>query len=101
MGGVGLGGQGGCERRSSFCENSKKKNLRGGGGWGWVGVRGGGGGGGVGAGSGFGEGGGGVGGKPFFGVFDKVQHKQSCTVTEVDTRTEILYLKNRGIVLSL
>ena len=28
-GGVGLGGQGGCERRSNFCENSKKK-LRGG-----------------------------------------------------------------------
>ena len=28
MGGVGLGGQGGCERRIEvFCENSKKKNF--------------------------------------------------------------------------
>ena len=25
-GGGGLGGQGGCERRSGYCENSKKKN---------------------------------------------------------------------------
>ena len=44
MGGVGLGwgGQGGCERNRSFCENSKKKKIfflggggRGGGGLGW------------------------------------------------------------------
>ena len=39
MGGVGLGGQGGCERRIEvFCENSKKKKFGGGGPvGGWVG----------------------------------------------------------------
>ena len=43
---VGLGGLGGCERRSKVFVKIQKKNLRGGVGWGRVGVGGGGGGGG-------------------------------------------------------
>ena len=41
-GGVGLGGQGGCERRSKVFVRIQKKNLRGGGGWDRVGWGGGG-----------------------------------------------------------